>query len=102
MRSIVKVQWCQLQCGSYSISVLTGCGKTDEQNNFYYNLLGDSYQGLYTDCSSVYTGKVGLLSVDEVVYAGAYKNNINKKYYLYNSNLEDGYLTKEAYDKIQY
>ena len=29
--------------------------KTDEQNNFYYNLLGESYQGLYTDCSSVYT-----------------------------------------------
>lgn len=28
---------------------------TEEKNDFYYNLLGESYQGLYTDCNSVYT-----------------------------------------------
>jgi hypothetical protein len=44
-------------------------------------------------CDNKFTGKIGLLSVDEVVYAGAFKNNINKKYYLYNENLEDSYLT---------
>ena len=58
-----------------------------------------AYERIYVDgapmlsCDNKFTGKIGLLSVDEVVYAGAFKNNINKKYYLYNENLEDSYLT---------
>ena len=65
-------------------------------NESYYSR---AYERIYVDgapmlsCDNKFTGKIGLLSVDEVVYAGAFKNNINKKYYLYNENLEDSYLT---------
>lgn len=44
-------------------------------------------------CSGgIYTGKVGLLSTDEVVLAGSLKDNENKSYYLYNSNISGSYI----------
>lgn len=77
-------------------------------NNFTYNFnninYSRSYERIFVDtapdlfCSAtVYTGKVGLLSVDEVVLAGAYKNTANKNYYLYNSNIEGSYVTSNSY-----
>ena len=38
-----------------------------------------------------------MLSVDEVVLAGAYKNTPNDKYYLYNENIKGNYLTLSPY-----
>ena len=39
-------------------------------------------------CTSyITTNKIGLLSADEIALAGAYRNNENKKYYLYNANI---------------
>ena len=93
--------WMNTELVDYSNYFVDGdyCIDTDFSyviNESYYNR---AYERIYVDgapmlsCDNKYTGKIGLLSVDEVVYAGAFKNNINKKYYLYNENIEDGYLT---------
>ena len=69
-------------------------------NNSYYSTV---YERIFMDnapmleCSNYYTGIVGLLSVDEVIYAGAYNNNINTRYYLYNPEIEENYLTSSGY-----
>jgi len=47
-----------------------------------FNCLGDSY-----------SNKIGLLTADEVVYAGANFKNDNKEYYLYNSDIKNIWWT---------
>ena len=42
--------------------------------------------------SGVYNIKVGLLSVDEVTLAGAFQNNENRNYYLYNPSINGSYM----------
>ena len=69
-------------------------------NNSYYS---NVYERIFMEnapileCSNYYNGIVGLLSVDEVIYAGAYNNNINTRYYLYNPEIEENYLTGSGY-----
>ena len=93
--------WMNTELVDYTNYIVDGdyCIDTDFSyviNESYYSR---AYERIYVDgapmlsCDNKFTGKIGLLSVDEVVYAGAFKNNINKKYYLYNENLEESYLT---------
>lgn len=64
----------------------------------------NTYERVYTDftpdlyCSgSIYTGKVGLLSADELLFAGAVENSENEKYYLYNQEIKGQYFTLSTY-----
>jgi hypothetical protein len=68
----------------------------DENNITYLN----NYNRIFVDDSPslICTGnkvsaKVGLMSVDEVVYAGAYKNSINQSFFLHNENINNPYYT---------
>ena len=97
--------WVNDKLGDYSAFIVNGdfCMESD----YSYQLNDSSYSKVYErifvdnapmlECSNVYTGKVGLLSIDEVVYAGAYRNSINKSYYLYNPEIEEAYLTSSGY-----
>lgn len=44
-----------------------------------------------------YESKVGLLTIDEVVMAGALKNKNNTNYYLYNPSIQGDYMTMSTY-----
>lgn len=65
-------------------------------SSMYERIFEDKSPDLY--CSgSIYTGKVGLLSVDEVVLAGAYGNVPNTSYYLYNKDILGNYVTSSSF-----
>ena len=62
----------------------------------YERIMNDEAPDLY--CSgNVYNGKVGLLNVDEVVFAGASGRIPNTSYYLYNKDIPGNYLTSSTY-----
>ena len=76
--------------------------------NFNYNLNGINYSNTYDRIfndeapdllcrGENYNGKIGLISVDEVVLAGAYKNNTNSEFYLYNEEIKGSYWTSSSY-----
>ena len=65
-------------------------------SNTYERIYNDSAPVLTCNGSS-YKSRIGMLSVDEVVLAGAYKNTPNDKYYLYNENIKGNYLTLSPY-----
>ena len=93
--------WVDINLKEYSSYLVNGDFCTDMDFSYMINgsYYSRAYERLYVDnapmleCSTVYTGKAGLLSVDEVVYAGAYRNSINKSYYLYNPDIQESYLT---------
>lgn len=100
------IEWFNNNLKEYENYVVPGNFCTDVEFPIIVN--GDNYSTSYTriyidnspslKCSgSLYTSKVGLLSVDEVVYAGAYKKNANTKYYLYNENISGNYLTNSSF-----
>ena len=72
--------------------------------NYYLESEGENYTNSYNriyeinmpalECTDgIDTAKVGLLSIDEVIYAGASKNDVNEQYYLYNENINSGWWT---------
>ena len=68
----------------------------DENNITYLN----NYNRIFVDDSPslICTGnkiqaKIGLVNVDEVVYAGAYKNAINQSFFLYNDSINVPFYT---------
>ena len=76
-----------------------------EENNIIYL---NTYNRLFVDDSPslVCTGnkisaQVGLISADEVVYAGAYRNSINQSFFLYNENLNGPYVTMSGSQILQ-
>lgn len=79
-------------CSETSFTNLNGgFYRSDTYNRLYFSL-SPSLQ-----CSgTVYTSKVGLLSADEVTLAGAYQNNENKGFYLYNENITDSVLLSSS------
>ena len=65
-------------------------------SNSYDRIFIDNTPDLY--CSGdTYVGVIGLLSADEVALAGAYRNVPNDKYYLYNENIKENYVTTSSY-----
>ena len=98
--------WLKSSLGSYSKYIVDGDFCSDTLFNFNVNNISYSsaYERVFYDespdlyCSgNVYRGKVGLLSVDEVVFAGASGNKPNTSYYLYNKNIPGNYLTTNSY-----
>lgn len=71
-------------------------GEIDETNNTYYlgyyRLLTD-YSQVNTCLGSKYNAKIGLLTADEAVYAGASKNSDNASYYLYTAEKDHSWWT---------
>ncbi len=78
------------------------------ENNFSYILNNIKYSKTYERAfinmepslvcdGNIYTGKIGMLSIDEVIFAGGNKSIANDKYYLYNKNIAGNYLTNSAY-----
>ncbi len=65
-------------------------------SSMYERIFNDEAPDLY--CGGVvHTGKIGLLSVDEIVLAGASGNKPNTSYYLYNKEITGNYLTNSSY-----
>lgn len=98
--------WFNLNFKEYNEFITNGEYCTDI--DFSYNLNNIKYSKTYERifvnneptflCSgNIYTGKIGLLSIDEIIFAGAYKNIANDKYYLYNKNIAGNYLTNSTY-----
>ena len=72
----------------------------DNLNNGETNKIYNAYNRIAVDkiptfncLGSTYNSKIGLLSADEALYAGANTNDDNKKYYLYNSDIENVWWT---------
>lgn len=69
-------------------------------NNYIYTTVYDRIivsQKPSLECSNALTkSKVGLLSIDEAIFAGASKQD-NKKYYLYKKEQENSFITNSIY-----
>lgn len=98
--------WVGENLGEYKDYLVNGDFCTD--TNFNTEISGISYSSAYKRtfidkepdllCNgSIYSGKVGLLSVDEVVFAGASSNIPNSRYYLYNKDIDGNYITSSSY-----
>lgn len=98
--------WLNTNLSAYSKYLVNGYFCTDTSFNMNINgiFYSNTYERIFNDaapdlyCSgNVYSGKVGLISVDEVVFAGAAGNKPNTSYYLYNKNIPGNYLTSSSY-----
>lgn len=71
---------------------------TKEKDNMAnYNRINISNNPTFNCLGETYSSKIGTLSVDEVIYAGASINEQNQYYYLYNSNIKDSWWTMSAF-----
>ena len=76
-----------------------------EENNITYL---NTYNRLFVDDSpslvcagNKLSAQVGLISADEVVYAGAYRNSINQSFFLYSENLNGPFVTMSGSQILQ-
>ena len=78
-------------------------GKTDNTYNAYTRLVTDEIPS-FNCLGEKYTSKIGLITADEVVYAGGVYNKENKEYYLYNEDIDNlwwtGSLSKSGEDSF--
>ena len=98
--------WLKDNLGDYDKYLANGkfCTDINFSNNINDIKYSSTYERIFVDeapdliCrGAIYNNKIGLLSVDEVVLAGAYKNVPNEKYYLYNEDIKGNYLTLSSY-----
>lgn len=98
--------WYDENFREYSSFLTVGdyCTDTTFNNNISGITYSSVYERIFEDkapnlfCSgNIYSGKVGLLSVDEVVLAGAAENIPNTSYYLYNKDISGNYVTSSSY-----
>ena len=98
--------WVNTKLAPYKSYLVNGDYCTDTSFNLDVNgtRYSSTYERIFNDeapdlyCSGqVYSGIVGLLSVDEVVLAGASGSTPNTSYYLYNKNIQGNYLTTSSY-----
>lgn len=98
--------WLDNNLSDYSDYIVNEDFCTDNDFSYSFNNINysRSYERIFVDTApdlycneTIYTGKVGLLSIDEVVLAGAYKNIPNQKYYLYNEDINGSYVTSNSY-----
>lgn len=66
--------------------------ENDKTYNVYTRIITNSIP-TFNCLGEKYTSKVGLLTADEVVYAGANAKDENKSYYLYNDKIESVWWT---------
>lgn len=78
-------------------------GKTDNTYNAYTRLVTGEIPS-FNCLGEKYTSKIGLITADEVVYAGGVYNKENKEYYLYNEDIDNlwwtGSLSKSGEDSF--
>ncbi|MBQ8659572.1 MAG: hypothetical protein IJ475_01875 [Bacilli bacterium] len=97
--------WLENNFSEYSASIAQDNFCTDltfdnHSNGLYYS---STYTRIFYNeptlkCTgNIYNGKVGLLSIDEVMFAGATRGESNKSFYLYNKNINENYLTNSSY-----
>lgn len=98
--------WYDENFREYSSFLTVGdyCTDTTFNNNISGITYSSVYERIFEDkapnlfCSgNIYSGKVGLLSIDEVVLAGAAENIPNTSYYLYNKDIPGNYVTSSSY-----
>ena len=98
--------WYDENFREYSSFLTVGdyCTDTTFNNNISGITYSSVYERIFEDkapnlfCSgNIYSGKVGLLSVDEVVLAGAAENIPNTSYYFYNKDIPGNYVTSSSY-----
>ena len=77
----------------------TNISREETDISYYssYVRINDNESPLFNCIGNLYTANVGLLSVDEVVYAGAFKSSENKDYYLYNPNITNDWWVGSPY-----
>lgn len=70
-------------------------GQIDGTNTYYlgYSRLLIDYNQVNTCLGSKYNSRIGLLTADEAVFAGASKNAENKSYYLYTAGKDQSWWT---------
>lgn len=102
----ILLDWLNTNLKDYSSFITEGDFCTDTTFNYTLNNnnYSKTYERIYVDMApdlycngELYTSKVGLLSIDEVVLAGAYKTTMNDKFYLYNKDISGNYLTTSTY-----
>ncbi len=90
--------WFQENLRGYTANVANTrfCNDTSINNEGIYS----SYARIITNkiptfncLSNSFTSKIGILSIDEVVMAGAYPDGSNTHYYLYNNEITDSWFT---------
>lgn len=98
--------WLKTYLSEYANLLTNGeyCTDTNFNNEINNIKYAPSYERIFTDkapdlhCKgTVYNSKIGLLSVDEIVLAGASTNTPNDKYYLYNKDIPGNYVTNSSY-----
>ena len=77
----------------------TNISREETDLSYYssYVRVNDNESPLFNCIGNLYTANVGLLSVDEVIYAGAFKNLDNQSYYLYNADITSDWWIGSPY-----
>ena len=95
-------KWLNANFSNYTkyISNSTFCEDLNVYKEENYTIYLNTYNRLFVDdspslvCSgNKVSSKVGLISADEVVYAGAYRNSINQSFFLHNENINVPFYT---------
>ena len=71
---------------------LSNNGKTEKIYNAYSRIVTDM-NPTFNCLGDKYSSKIGLITADEVIYAGGLTTSENKDYYLYNSAIENNWWT---------
>lgn len=98
--------WYETKLYEYSQHIIDGDFCTDK--TFTNEINGIRYSSAFTRiynnyepslyCNGeIYSGKIGLLSADEVILAGATINDSNEQFYLYNNDINDSFITTSSY-----
>ncbi len=98
--------WAKTYLQDYTQAIISGDFCVDMSFSNYVNGINysTSYDRIYLynspslKCEGTrFKAKIGLLSIDEVIMAGAVKDKENKDYYLYNSSINSPYLLASSY-----
>lgn len=81
------------------ISLSKFCNDLTKENETMsnYNRINVLNNPTFNCLGKTYSSKIGILTVDEVIYAGASLNGINNNYYLYNDSIKDSWWTQSAF-----
>lgn len=101
-------KWLQKNLSEFSHIIVEGKYCTDleftnQMNELTYSStyarIYSFYEPSYQCSNEPYLSNIGLLSIDEVIMAGAFKYETNDKFYLYNPNIKGSYFTLSTYYK---
>lgn len=94
--SLVLKEWYETNISNYSKNVveskfcsdiMLGKEETDIAYSNNYIRINDNEEPSFNCNGNSYTANIGLLTIDEAVFAGAFKNKENHNYYLFNNSI---------------